>query len=90
MPYEENSISTGNFHTKSVDDSTKKEIIRAQKEFTAQQVSGMNSELIKLNKRFKAGAFTDKQYDEERKKIFKKYDVTFEERIRILGKKLGS
>lgn len=78
------------FPTKGVTPEVKKEIIRKQKEFTAQQVSGMNSELIKLNKRFKKGDFTDDQYNNERQKIFLKYDITKEERIRFLGLKLGS
>lgn len=90
MPYESSGISTDNFHTNKVDEATKKEIVKKQREFTNEQVSGMSSELNKLNKQFRAGKFTDKQYKEERQKIFKKYDITKEERIRFLGKKLGS
>jgi len=63
---------------------------RKQKEFTSEQVSGMSSELTKANRKLRSGIFTTKQYEEERQRIFKKYDITKEERIRYLGKKFAS
>jgi len=63
---------------------------KKQKEFTAEQVSGMSSELTKANRKLRSGIFTQKQYQEERMRIFKKYDITKDERIRYLGKKFAN
>jgi len=62
---------------------------RKQKEFTAEQVSGMSSELTKANRKLRSGIFNQAQYKEERNRIFKKYDITKDERIRFLGKKFA-
>jgi len=63
---------------------------RKQKEFTSEQVAGMSSELTKANRKLRSGIFTQAQYQEERQRIFKKYDITKEERIKYLGKKFAS
>jgi len=90
MPYQhsEEYLKT---HTTSKDTSTpKNEKERKQKEFTSEQVAGMSSELTKANRKLRSGIFTQAQYQEERQRIFKKYDITKDERIKYLGKKFAS
>ena len=80
----------GGFHTKGVSDKVKEKIKKKQKDFTSQQVSDMSSELTKANRKLRSGVFNQAQYKEERERIFKKYDITKDERIRYLGKKFAS
>ena len=68
----------------------KSERERKQKEFTSSQVSDMSSELTKANRKLRSGVFNQAQYKAERERIFKKYDITRDERIRFLGKKFAN
>ena len=61
-----------------------------QKEFTTQQVADMSSELSKANRKLRLGVFNQSQYKEEREKIFSKYNITKDERIKFLGAKFAS
>ena len=89
MPYDEDKDLT-NITTKGTTPEIKERIIKKQKEFTAQQVGDMSSELTKANRKLRSGIFTQAQYKEERERIFKKYDITKDERIRFLGKKFAN
>ena len=90
MSHSENSEFKGGFHTDGVSPEIKEKIKKRQKDFTSQQVSDMSSELTKANRKLRSGVFNQAQYKEERERIFKKYDITKDERIRYLGKKFAS
>ena len=63
---------------------------KLQKEFTTQQVADMSSELSKANRKLRSGVFNQSQYKEEREKIFSKYNITKDERIKFLGAKFAT
>lgn len=93
MPYDETTGTSKPIrpHITSQGTSTpKSERERKQKDFTSQQVSDMSSELTKANRKLRSGIFNQAQYKEERERIFKKYDITKDERIRFLGKKFAN
>ena len=88
MPYSEDTDKIKDIPTSSTIPKTIRE--KKQKDFTSEQVAGMSSELTKANRKLRSGIFTTQQYAEERQRIFLKYDIKREERIRYLGKKFAS
>ena len=80
----------GGFHTKGVSEEVKEKIKKKQKDFSSQQVADMSSELTKLHRKFKSGSIRIIEYEQGRRDIYKKYDITKDERIRYLGKKFAS
>lgn len=90
MPYDEDEYKKGLESIISNSTKPKSDRERKQKDFTASQVAGMQSELTKANRKLRSGIFNTKQYQEERNRIFKKYDITKAERERFLGRKFAT
>lgn len=61
-----------------------------QKKFTATQIGDMFSELNKAHRKFKTGGFKLQAYEQERKRIYSKFAITKEERIKFLGQKFAN
>lgn len=94
MPYTEdkeaNADFSGGFHTKGVTPEIKERIKKEQKKFTLSEVAALSSELAKAHRQFKQGIINLETYENKRKEIFKKYNITKDERERFLGKKFAS